>query len=127
MIVAGKKNGVVFLPPVPNKELKGEMPAWFHIGRGRGSPNENGEAQDCIREKHRGLKVADLVALASKHTHTDQPEISCQKCEHMADEECEDPPKCTKIAEKKLKNLAPKWNMEDTTNQGYTEVPNAGE
>ncbi|KAH6904210.1 hypothetical protein BKA70DRAFT_1078456, partial [Coprinopsis sp. MPI-PUGE-AT-0042] len=113
MITVGQKYGVSFSPPTPPKELKGAMPAWFHIGRGRGSPNENGETQECIRNKHRGLTVLDLVEMVSEHTHKDQPERSCLKCEQMADEDCEDPPSCTEIAAKKLNKLDPIWNMEE--------------
>ncbi|KAH6885476.1 hypothetical protein BKA70DRAFT_1026386, partial [Coprinopsis sp. MPI-PUGE-AT-0042] len=64
MIAAGREYNVRFMPPTPTYELKGQMPAWFHISKGRGrKTNENGNRQDCIRGNHRGLRVADLIEI----------------------------------------------------------------
>ncbi|KAH6909602.1 hypothetical protein BKA70DRAFT_1102344, partial [Coprinopsis sp. MPI-PUGE-AT-0042] len=53
MLRSAKRYNLVFAPPTGTKDLRNKLPAWFHLTTREGfRVNNNGEAEDCIRQNH---------------------------------------------------------------------------
>ncbi|KAJ2920244.1 hypothetical protein MD484_g3, partial [Candolleomyces efflorescens] len=120
MIKVAKEYGLTFDPLFTTKQIRRELPAWFHPGREvtREAPN-HGTTVRCLQQTHQIHTTGQLHDLVDQFPHDrinhpeqeeDDDSCHCPRCEQMKANECTNPHRCFEIAKKILDSIKPKWN-----------------
>ncbi|KAH9836137.1 uncharacterized protein C8Q71DRAFT_708925, partial [Rhodofomes roseus] len=115
MIKTAKKHKACFAAIKLSKEVKANLPAWYHISADKQLHRlNNTRLSTCLRETHKVELVADLVMV---HQHSpinqsasQQAECECPKCIDARRRGCRNPEGCREAAGRLLNNLSAKWN-----------------
>ncbi|KAJ2924914.1 hypothetical protein H1R20_g12191, partial [Candolleomyces eurysporus] len=125
MLSTAREYNITFNPLITTKEIRTDLPIWFHPGREstREAPN-HGATVRCLQQVHNIFKTGQLLAFTQNFPHTvekridqeeDDPTCHCQMCEQLRANECQNPHKCYEKAKLTLDSLKPKWNPETPT------------
>jgi hypothetical protein len=120
MINAANEYGLSFNPLITTKDIRRELPIWFHPGRTitKDTPNLGTKVR-CLQQVHQTFTTGQLQDLIQNFPHDtikldDQGEDdeTCHRprCEQMRANECSDPFKCYETAKLVLNSLKTKWN-----------------
>ncbi|KAJ7045183.1 hypothetical protein C8F04DRAFT_941214, partial [Mycena alexandri] len=109
------------------KEVKGELPLWFHHGAkidlGR---HNNSVCATCLRNKHGVRSVEDILIVIERnyYRHSRRRNCACDSCKSDRLKGCEYPYKCQEEAIKILDCINEKWDPRLEVNQPNAELTN---
>ncbi|KAH9923549.1 uncharacterized protein B0H18DRAFT_839941, partial [Fomitopsis serialis] len=124
MLRIGKKYNVSLAAIKLDRNLKGKLPIWYHMGASKKLRRLNNTSiSDCLRETHGILRVVDLLRLTRRqHTRGDAPnpnanpsECICDDCIDDMAQGCLHPHKCIAAAANLLEQVAAKWHPHTAT------------
>ncbi|KAG1816752.1 uncharacterized protein BJ212DRAFT_1271086 [Suillus subaureus] len=115
MLKTAKKLNLSFVPPKLSKNLKMQLPTWFHLGA---PPKTYNKSKDkCLQTNHETNTIKDLLTTSKRiHTNTTSPKHSprkncaCQACKTDRNNGCLNPHKCAASANMILNKLNQKLN-----------------
>lgn len=112
IIKTAKESKLTFAPMRLSKQLKLQLPAWFHLGA---PPRAYNRLRDeCLKTKHKVGKVKNLRALTKRlqlgTPHQPHHNCPCDDCKKDRIKGCKDPHKCALKANTLLSGLTPKFN-----------------
>ena len=112
IIKTAKAARLTFAPLRLSKQLKTQMPAWFHLGA---PPKAYHKLKDkCLKLHHKIGKVKNLRSLAKRlrpgAPHQVDRDCPCTDCERDKTKGCENPHKCAVTAAALVVGLAQKLN-----------------
>ena len=112
IIKTAKETKLSFAPLRISKQLKLQLPAWFHLGA---PPQAYNKLRDeCLKTRHKVGKVKNLRALtkrlipSSPHQHHNN--CPCDDCKKDRGKGCKHPHKCATIANSLVTGLSQKLN-----------------
>ena len=112
VIRTAKAARLTFAPLRLSKQLKAQMPVWFHLGA---PPRAYHKLRDkCLKLRHKVGRVKNLRSLA-KRLNPDSPHQAdgswpCSECEKDRERGCKNPHKCAVTATALVAGLAQKLN-----------------
>ncbi|KAJ7077991.1 hypothetical protein B0H15DRAFT_762500, partial [Mycena belliarum] len=96
-----------------SKDVKEELPIWFHNGASSDLRRHNNTRNaDCLRENHGVIKVGDVTNLINRNyiCHSRRRNCACTPCKDDRSQGCNAPYKCQEEAIKILDCLNEKWD-----------------
>ncbi|KAI0349299.1 hypothetical protein OH77DRAFT_1465574 [Trametes cingulata] len=116
MIKVADAYGVKCDVPNPTKEIRGELPIWYHCGFKAGRSTANSVASRCLRDRHGVVSTAQCAKVAGRITleggeHRPNPNCMCYECD--ADRRvrgCANPHRCATAAAKAVAKIWQKWD-----------------
>ncbi|KAI0356448.1 hypothetical protein OH77DRAFT_1477486, partial [Trametes cingulata] len=115
MIRAGAKFGVKCDVRNPAKDLREELPVWYHCGSKPGRSTANSTSSRCLRDRHMVMTTKQCAKVAERLTLADtghKPRASCPCTDCDADRRvrsCDNPHRCALAAKKAIEKLERKW------------------
>lgn len=118
MLRTAEEMGVRLDSLKPGKEMKMNLPAWYHLGANDTVRKiHNGQLGKCLRENHCVQTVADLVKIRSRihdpkgKKHSNRKNCACPHCrEDRRSKNCKHPNKCTSQAGRIINALDQIWH-----------------
>ncbi|KAF9234528.1 hypothetical protein BU15DRAFT_52534 [Melanogaster broomeanus] len=99
-----------------SKDVKNELPAWFHIGANENIKKLNNHFYaPCLRDNHRALSIGHLATITQMlpSEHRKMKTCTCTSCDYARGNlNCKKPFKCFQLAKDILACIPPKWNPE---------------
>ncbi|EPS93003.1 hypothetical protein FOMPIDRAFT_1091276, partial [Fomitopsis schrenkii] len=127
MLSTAKKYHVSFAAIKLDKELKSQLPLWYHLGATKKLRLlNNTRVSDCLRTNHAANIVADIMRIARRDCYIRErasrndyiPEnCECEECTNDRRMGCRHPRKCCQEAEKALAEVKPKWHPDTRSPQ----------
>ena len=112
IIKTAREAKLTFAPLRLSKQLKVQLPAWFHLGA---PPRAYNKLKDeCLKNRHRVGKVKNLRALTKRlepgTAHQQHQSCPCDDCKKDRAKGCKNPHRCAFNARNLLTGLARKLN-----------------
>jgi ribonuclease HI len=120
MLKIAKKYNVSFAPIKLSKQLKKQLPAWYHLGA---PPKTYHKQKDnCLQNNHKAQKIKHLIKISKRISltnnettdnnkkHYPRKNCACKYCKKDRNKGCENPHKCAITAKEILNKIAPKFN-----------------
>ncbi|KAJ7354214.1 hypothetical protein DFH08DRAFT_631135, partial [Mycena albidolilacea] len=96
-----------------SKDLKEELPIFFHTGIKKGrTRHNNSECARCLRDNHNMRTTGDALAIVERNyfRHSRRKNCACGSCREDRGRGCISPYLCQEEAVKFLDGLAEKWD-----------------
>ncbi|KAH9911756.1 uncharacterized protein B0H18DRAFT_891831, partial [Fomitopsis serialis] len=114
ILKTAKRYNVSFAAIKLDRELKLQLPVWYHIGaEARMRRLNNTQRSDCLRLCHGVQRLADLSAILADHgpdTALNDEQCTCSLCMSAVENGCRDPSACYTAAKTILDLIRPKWH-----------------
>ncbi|KAH9831843.1 uncharacterized protein C8Q71DRAFT_688833, partial [Rhodofomes roseus] len=128
MLRTAKKYNASFAAIKLDKNLKGQLPIWYHISATKHLRRlDNTSLSKCLRATHGVITVIDLIQAArheeiiAVHGEDTDAICICEQCVEDRSMGCADPIKCRDAAGRILRNVQGKWDPEEPSpNDGLT-------
>ncbi|KAH9840141.1 uncharacterized protein C8Q71DRAFT_687658, partial [Rhodofomes roseus] len=128
MLRTAKKYKASFAAVKLDKELKGQLPIWYHISATKQLRRlDNTRLSKCLRTVHGVITVADIVqaahheAVIEMNNDGADADCTCEQCNGDRAKGCTDPIKCRDAASRLLRNVQLKWDPSTSSpNDGLT-------
>ncbi|KAJ7788808.1 hypothetical protein B0H14DRAFT_2397988 [Mycena olivaceomarginata] len=108
-----------------SKDLKEELPIFFHVGLKKGrTKHNNSECARCLRDNHNMRTTGDTLAIVERNyfRHSRRKNCACGSCREDRGRGCISPYLCQEEAIKFLDGLAEKWDPRRKINQPCAEL-----
>ncbi|KAG1726451.1 hypothetical protein EDD22DRAFT_789484 [Suillus occidentalis] len=106
---------ISFAPLKLAKELKTQLPAWWHLGAAPRTYNKT--KNKCLQKTHSVNKIKDLIETSKRldrpngnEQHSQRKNCACPACKIDRRKGCLNPHKCAQIAKSILQKISPKFN-----------------
>ena len=112
IIKTAKESKLTFAPLRLSKQLKLQLPAWFHMGA---PPRTYNKLKDkCLQQRHKVTKVKNLRKMIRRlqpgTNHRPTEDCTCTDCNRDREKGCKNPNQCTANANTLLLRLTEKLN-----------------
>ncbi|KAG2738108.1 hypothetical protein P692DRAFT_201661577, partial [Suillus brevipes Sb2] len=119
LLKTAKTHNVSFAPIKLSKELKTQLPAWWHLGA---APRTYNKAKNqCLQKTHSISTIKDLMKTSQRlhrsndgEQHSNRKNCACSTCKIDRRNGCQNPHKCAQIAQSILQKISPKFDPSTT-------------
>jgi hypothetical protein len=119
LLKTAKTHNVSFAPIKLSKELKTQLPAWWHLGA---TPRTYNKAKNqCLQKTHSISTIKDLMKTSQRlhrsnvgEQHSNRKNCACSTCKIDRRNGCQNPHKCAQIAQSILQKISPKFDPSTT-------------
>ncbi|KAH7904523.1 hypothetical protein BJ138DRAFT_968443, partial [Hygrophoropsis aurantiaca] len=116
ILKTAKRYNMTFAPTNLSKDLKMELPSWFHLGTP--SKTFHKSRDECLKTNHPSEKISNLMQIANRldqtqnhqSSHSRRKNCKCNDCKTDRNNGCLNPNKCATNALKIIDSINPKLN-----------------
>ncbi|KAJ6571140.1 hypothetical protein B0H19DRAFT_885698, partial [Mycena capillaripes] len=122
---SAKKLHLIFDALALSKDIKEELPIFFHIGAKKDlTKHNNSTCAKCLRDHHRARSVGDILKIVERnyYRHYRRRNCACTSCKADRQMRCDSPYKCQEEAIKFLACLYEKWEPRQPVNQPNSDL-----
>ncbi|KAI0054771.1 hypothetical protein BV25DRAFT_1763480, partial [Artomyces pyxidatus] len=113
MLSTAKKYHVNFAALAVSKDLKLQLPAWYHLGA---TSKRMGPRSHCLQRNHNSKRITDLIKITHRleppepgtRKHVARCNCACISCAKDRENDCVNPHKCALEAKARLTLFPPK-------------------